>query len=165
MWGFDEGVTGDSFGDGEPMHEMDDAWAIGEPVVNDEFGEGEPRSQLGSSQCTKSSLTGYSCSAELKGKDYILHWTVGINSISYAAEVATTGWVALGWSKDGKMAGSDAAIGNLPPGTITDTANGNPAPIGAYYIRAKNAADIVPNPRLGLSLTAVTTRDGKTIVE
>ncbi|CAI7753199.1 unnamed protein product [Closterium sp. NIES-54] len=165
MWGFDDGVSSDSFGDGEPVHEIDEAWAIGEPVVNDEFGEGEPRSQMGSSQCMNSSLPGYSCSAELKGKDYILHWTVGIKSIAYAAEVATTGWVALGWSKDGKMIGSDAAIGNLPPGTITDTANGSPAPIGAYYIRAKNAADIVPNPRLGLSLTAVTTRDGRTIVE
>ncbi|GJP41642.1 hypothetical protein CLOM_g1286 [Closterium sp. NIES-68] len=165
-WGFDDGAAGDSFGDGEPLHETDDAWAIGVTTVNDEFGEGEPRSQLGSSQCTKSSLPGYSCSVELKGKDYILHWTVGINSVSYAAEVATTGWVALGWSKDGKMAGSDAAIGNLPPGIVTDDSeNGNVATIGSFYIGGKSKAEIVPNPRLGLALTAVTSRDGKTIVE
>ncbi|GJP86959.1 hypothetical protein CLOP_g16919 [Closterium sp. NIES-67] len=67
--------------------------------------------------CQPSSLPGYSCMLQLQGDSFTLHWHLTPSSLLLAADVATSGWVAVGWSKDGKMAGSEAAIGNLPRGS------------------------------------------------
>ena len=46
---------------------------------------------------------------------FTVHWKPGTNYVSLAADVATTGWVALGWSPDGRMLDSDAVLFNTLP--------------------------------------------------
>ena len=47
------------------------------------------------------------------GEIYTLHWSFNVQeeSIRFAVNVSTTGWVGLGLSPDGGMAGSDIVIG------------------------------------------------------
>ncbi|GJP83524.1 hypothetical protein CLOP_g13667 [Closterium sp. NIES-67] len=59
------------------------------------------------SGCQPSSLPGYTCSVQLSKNAYTLHWAVYKDStVSMAAQVATTGFVGIGFSKDGKMTNS-----------------------------------------------------------
>ncbi len=54
----------------------------------------------------------YRFSAEFAGGDYLLYWNVALESkvISFAVDVATTGWVGFGISPNGQMPGSDVVI-------------------------------------------------------
>ena len=61
-------------------------------------------------------LSTYPLSAVLRqgnGEIYTLHWSFNVQeeSIQFAVNVSTTGWVGLGLSPDGGMAGSDIVIG------------------------------------------------------
>ncbi|CAI5474600.1 unnamed protein product [Closterium sp. Yama58-4] len=106
--------------------------------------------------CQPSSLPGYTCMLQLNGDSFILHWHLTPSSLLLAADVATTGWVALGWSKDGKMTGSEAAIGNLPRGTSragggADVATGQKKEqeqaVGSFLIGGYERSAIRPAPK------------------
>ncbi|CAI7800693.1 unnamed protein product, partial [Closterium sp. NIES-54] len=110
--------------------------------------------------CKPSSLPGYSCMLQLQGDRFVLHWHLRNTSILLAADVATTGWIGVGWSKDGKMAGSAAAIGNLPRGTIKTG-----AAVGPYAMTGYNAADVAPSGQFELINDAVgTSSNGRTVM-
>ena len=55
---------------------------------------------------------------------FTVHWKPGTKYISLAADVATTGWLALGWSPDGRMLESDAVLFNTLPEAFPFAANG-----------------------------------------
>ncbi|CAI6006915.1 unnamed protein product [Closterium sp. NIES-65] len=113
------------------------------------------------SACQPSSLAGYKCSTKLSGNAYILHWVVNKDStVSMAAQVATTGYIGVGFSKDGKMPNSDAAIGNVPPGTL---ANG--AAVGPYYMNGHELQSVTPTAMWSVTNTSVTTANGYTIMK
>ncbi|GJP29531.1 hypothetical protein CLOM_g17049 [Closterium sp. NIES-68] len=115
-------------------------------------------SQANGSGCQPSSLPGYTCSVQLSKNAYTLHWAVNKDStVSMAAQVATTGFVGIGFSKDGKMTNSDAAIGNVPPGAL---ANG--AAVGAYYLGGRDVGSVQPTDTWSVTNTSVTTSNGYT---
>ncbi|CAI7774419.1 unnamed protein product [Closterium sp. NIES-54] len=118
-------------------------------------------SQSQGSACQPSSLAGYKCSTQLSANAYILHWVVNKDStLSMAAQVATTGYIGVGFSKDGKMTNSDAAIGNVPPGTL---ANG--AAVGPYYMSGHELQSVTPTAMWSVTNTSVTTSNGYTIIK
>ncbi|CAI5514186.1 unnamed protein product [Closterium sp. Naga37s-1] len=88
-----------------------------------------------------------------------LHWKTGADTIAMAADVATSGWVAVGWSSSGKMYPADAAIGNLPPGTL---ANG--AAVGAYHLSGYGVSDVALTSSFELTNTTATTANGRTTI-
>ncbi|GJP29528.1 hypothetical protein CLOM_g17047 [Closterium sp. NIES-68] len=117
-------------------------------------------SQFNGSPSQPSSLPGYTWSVQLSKNAYVLHWAVNRdNTVSMAAQVATSGYIGVGFSKDGKMSNSDAAIGNLPPGTL---ANG--AAVGPYYMGGHDLESVQPTALWSVSNTSVTTADGYTIM-
>ncbi|CAI5967939.1 unnamed protein product [Closterium sp. NIES-64] len=94
-------------------------------------------------------------------KSYILHWAVNKDStVSVAAQVATTGYIGIGFSKDGQMINSDAAIGNVPPGTL---ANG--ASVGPYYMSGRDVGSVQQTDTWKVTDTSVTTANGYTIIK
>lgn len=54
----------------------------------------------------------YRFSAKFANGDYLLYWNVDLQSkvISFAVDVATTGWVGFGISPNGQMPGSDVIM-------------------------------------------------------
>ena len=54
----------------------------------------------------------YRFSAEYANGDYLLYWSVDLQSkvINFAVDVATTGWVGFGVSPNGQMPGSDVIM-------------------------------------------------------
>ncbi|CAI5509605.1 unnamed protein product [Closterium sp. Naga37s-1] len=113
----------------------------------------------GGSSCTPSTIAGYTCSAQLSGDKYILHWKANTSTISFAAEVSTSGWVSLGWNSNGKMQPADAAIGNQPAGS-------NSAAVAPYSITGYGASDISATSAFALSTTVVeSSANGKTVVK
>ncbi|CAI5994841.1 unnamed protein product [Closterium sp. NIES-65] len=90
---------------------------------------------------------------------FILHWKTGADTIAMAADVATSGWVAVGWSSSGKMYPADAAIGNLPRGTL---ANG--AAVGAYHLSGYGLSDVALTSSFELTNTSATTANGRTTI-
>ncbi len=60
-------------------------------------------------------LSTYPLSADLQPSSgsYMLHWSYNVEneSIRFAVNVSTTGWVGLGLSVTGNMPGSDVVIG------------------------------------------------------
>ena len=65
----------------------------------------------------------YSFSSVLHNKDggmYTLHWTFDIDqeTISFAVNVSTAGWVGFGLSPNGGMTNSDVVIGWVKDGTV-----------------------------------------------
>ncbi|KAG8225700.1 hypothetical protein J437_LFUL001733 [Ladona fulva] len=48
--------------------------------------------------------------------NYILLWTPGDDEITFEVQVKTLGYVALGFSADGRMAGADMVIGWVADG-------------------------------------------------
>ncbi|GJP45008.1 hypothetical protein CLOM_g4394 [Closterium sp. NIES-68] len=110
--------------------------------------------------CQRSTLPGYSCMLQLQREKFVLHWHRRNTSILLAADVATTGWVGLGWSKDGKMAESEAAIGNLPRGSIVTG-----AAVGSYGIKGYEKADVAPTGQFEVFNDAVgTASNGRTVM-
>ncbi|CAI5516355.1 unnamed protein product [Closterium sp. Naga37s-1] len=94
--------------------------------------------------CSASSIAGYTSSVALSGSDLVLHWAQGAGggSLSLAMEVggaAAGGWVAVAWSPDGSMPGSDAVIGGLPGGAVK-----------AYAISGYSEADVSPTSRFSI---------------
>ena len=80
---------------------------------------------------------------------YALHWTVAGADVSILAEAtAPDGYIAVGWSSDGLMDGSDAVIGWA----------GHAA---AYRLEGKGLSDVV----LDSGAQAVTLADASTAVE
>ncbi|CAI5515272.1 unnamed protein product, partial [Closterium sp. Naga37s-1] len=74
----------------------------------------------------------------------VLHWALaaGGKSLSLAMQVggaAAGGWVAVAWSPDGSMPGSDAVIGGLPGGAVK-----------AYAISGYSEADVRPSSRFSI---------------
>ena len=82
-------------------------------------------------------------------QEYALHWAVAGVDVSILAEAtASNGYIAVGWSSDGLMDGSDAVIGWA----------GHAA---AYQLEGKGLSDIVPSS----GALAVTLADASTAVE
>ena len=48
-------------------------------------------------------------------ENYLIKWNFNDSIISFRAEVNTNGWFAIGLSSNGKMVGSDVAIGWIAP--------------------------------------------------
>ncbi|CAI5490549.1 unnamed protein product [Closterium sp. Naga37s-1] len=109
--------------------------------------------------CEASPLPDYACSIRLKGNDFILHWKTRADTIAMAADVATSGWVAIGWSSSGKMYPADAAIGNLPRGTLS-----NGAAVGAYHLSGYGVSDVALTSSFELTNTTTTTTNGRTTI-
>ena len=85
--------------------------------------------------CTASSRPGYDCMVEPPGgaQGYVLHWTVAGADVSILAEAtAPDGYIAVGWSRDGRMEGSDSVIGWA----------GHAA---AYRLEGRGLSDVVPD--------------------
>ncbi|CAI5995926.1 unnamed protein product [Closterium sp. NIES-65] len=94
--------------------------------------------------CSASSIAGYTSSVALSGSDLVLHWAKGAGggSLSLAMEVggaAASGWVAVAWSPDDRMPGSDAVIGGLPGGAVK-----------AYAIGGYSKAGVRPTSRFSI---------------
>ncbi|CAI5998325.1 unnamed protein product [Closterium sp. NIES-64] len=94
--------------------------------------------------CSASSIAGYTSSVALSGSDLVLHWAKGAGggSLSLAMEVggaAASGWVAVAWSPDDRMPGSDAVIGGLPGGAVK-----------AYAIGGYSEAGVRPTSRFSI---------------
>ena len=80
---------------------------------------------------------------------YVLHWSVEDTDVRMLAEAtAADGYVAVGWSRDGMMTGSDSVIGWA----------GHAA---AYRLEGRSVSDVVPD----LGDQAVTLADASTEVE
>jgi len=99
---------------------------------------------------SKGELSGYQFNKSLNfagGFYYNLHWTPSpsTNSISFALEAKTPGWVALGFSPDGNMVGSEAVIGSVNNGVET---------ILVKKLVAKDVTLITDDNNLALILTA-----------
>ncbi|CAI5494466.1 unnamed protein product [Closterium sp. Naga37s-1] len=122
-------------------------------------------SSSSSSACKASSLAGYYCMVQLSGDNFILHWTTNSTStIALAAEAATSGWVSLGWSATGRMSPAEAAIGNLPAGTLS-TGNAAATAVGAYSMTGYGASDVAVTGSFAVTNTAVETGNGRTVIK
>ncbi|CAI5967958.1 unnamed protein product [Closterium sp. NIES-64] len=107
--------------------------------------------------CPASTFDGYEYQLELGSGNYLLHWKFASNTvINFLLEARSNtiikdAWMAVGFSKKGKMKGSDAVIGNLPG-------------VGAFYMsgyRLKN----IQQTSLSLGTTSVsTTSEGGTSI-
>ncbi|GJP79681.1 hypothetical protein CLOP_g9882, partial [Closterium sp. NIES-67] len=121
-------------------------------------------SSSSSSACTASSLSGYDCMMQLNGDSFILHWKVSASStsssIALAAEAATSGWVSVGWSATGRMHPADAAIGNLPSGTLSKG-----AAVGAFRMAGYGSSDVAPTGSFAVTNSAVETVSGRTTIK
>ncbi|CAI5478354.1 unnamed protein product [Closterium sp. Yama58-4] len=108
---------------------------------------------------TRATSQGKFRSVRLGRPRYILHWKANTTTISFAAEVATSGWVSLGWNSNGKMQPADAAIGNQPAGS-------NSAAVAPYSITGYSGSDISATSAFALSGTTVeSAANGKTVVK
>ncbi|CAI7844350.1 unnamed protein product [Closterium sp. NIES-53] len=86
---------------------------------------------------------------------FILHWKANASTVSFACEVATTGWVSLGWSADGKMYPADAVVGS---------GSGNGASVAPHSISSYTS--VSPSSGFAVSATAVESgANGKTVVK
>lgn len=113
----------------------------------------------GSGTCTASNLAGYNCSASAGGGKFVLHWRLNSStSVDLAVVAATTGWVSLGWSSNGKMAPSDAVV----------AFSGASPSVAAYQISSYTASSIVQsNSLFALTGTSVSANasSGSTVVK
>ncbi|GJP40702.1 hypothetical protein CLOM_g357 [Closterium sp. NIES-68] len=162
----DDGGDDDDDDDDDDSDDGDNGGGDGDDEDDDEEEEGGSQSvgstsaaAGGSQACQVSTLPGYACSVQLKGNDFVLHWKTGATTVAIAAEVATSGWVAVGWSKSNKMYPADAAIGNLPRGTLS-----NGAAVGAYHMSGYGVADVALTSSFELTNTTVTTSNGRTTI-
>ena len=106
--------------------------------------------------CTASTRPDYDCMVEPPGgaQGYVLHWTVyeddaSVRKVNILAETtATDGYIAVGWSSDGMMEGSDSVIGWA-------------GHVAAYQLEGNALSDVVPDS----GAQAVTLEDASTAVE
>lgn len=88
-----------------------------------------------------------------------LRWQIRGKDISFIVDVATTGWLALGWSLSGSMVLSEAVIGNLEP---SDLSNNND--VDFFKINGYSLGGIRHSRAVALSNVSVVTMDGRTTV-
>ncbi|GJP29620.1 hypothetical protein CLOM_g13886 [Closterium sp. NIES-68] len=86
------------------------------------------------------------------------HWKiVGANLVgaieAKAASKVNTGWISLGFSKAGKMTGSDAIVGNAGGG------------VQAYLMSSISKSAIKPSPNFKITAATVTATAASTIVK
>eukprot|EP00898_Chlorokybus_atmophyticus_P008699 jgi/Chlat1/8830/Chrsp91S09256 len=84
------------------------------------------------------------CSTQLDGTRYVLHWTLNDTKLEVASVAETTGFVGLGFSKDGGMVGSQAVIGWVDDSTGT-------LDINMYNLNGQVPSQVVPNNGIRLS--------------
>ena len=90
-------------------------------------------------ECLKSTLDGYVCMLEALGGDYLLHWIVEDDGVSFAGQTVGTGWVALGFTETpGVMVGSEAVIG----------LGGGGGNVSTYSLESQSPAGIVESKDL-----------------
>ncbi|CAI5465588.1 unnamed protein product [Closterium sp. Yama58-4] len=111
--------------------------------------------------CFKSTLPGYTNAAALSRKGLVLHWkNVNPTTIDFALEAkaasgAHKGWISVGFSKAGKMTGSDAVIGNLP----------RPNVIGPYFMASISKSSVTRTNKFAITKTSVVTNPQGTIMK
>ncbi|CAI5476127.1 unnamed protein product [Closterium sp. Yama58-4] len=111
-------------------------------------------------KCFKSTLPGYTNAATLARKGLVLHWkAVNPTTINFALEAkaasgAHKGWISVGFSKAGKMTGSDAVIGNLP----------RPNVIGPYVMTGIAKSSVTRTKKFAITKTSVVTNPKGTIM-
>ncbi|CAI5465583.1 unnamed protein product [Closterium sp. Yama58-4] len=113
-------------------------------------------------KCIKSSLAslGYTNAVSLTN-GLMLHWkNVSPTSINFALEAkaaskASKGWLSLGFSKDGKMTGADAVIGNLA----------GAKPINAYFMKSIALGDVKPTTKFTVTNAKMDVNPQRTIVK
>ncbi|CAI7847763.1 unnamed protein product [Closterium sp. NIES-53] len=110
--------------------------------------------------CSKSKLyPGYAAVTLKSG--LLLHWkAVNPTTIDFALEAkaasnAHKGWLSVGFSKVGKMTGSDAVIGNLPGVKKIDT----------YFMKSIAKPDVTPTKKFVITKTSVVTNAQGTIMK
>jgi hypothetical protein len=110
------------------------------------------------STCQKSPAQGYDCFVSVVPGRYDLHWALDKDILYIMAVANTTGWVAVGWSRNGQMLGSDAIIGpiTLPGGGLT---------VQAYRLGAKSVTGVTPNPNVTVLFASVLNTGGQTRLE
>eukprot|EP00475_Leptophrys_vorax_P028140 TRINITY_DN40546_c0_g1_i1.p1 TRINITY_DN40546_c0_g1~~TRINITY_DN40546_c0_g1_i1.p1 ORF type:complete len:246 (+),score=2.79 TRINITY_DN40546_c0_g1_i1:103-840(+) len=90
--------------------------------------------------CNPSNLSGYNYSVPL-GESMTLHWLYPAGKyVSFAVTAlsgggAENGYIAVGWSPDGKMANSDAVMGNVEGAD----------PVGGYMLHGHTPAEVIPS--------------------
>lgn len=89
----------------------------------------------------------------------MLHWTnISSSTVDFAIVAATTGYVALGWSKGGGMTPSEAVVAY----------SGQSPSVSAYKLTAKETSGVVPNPSLfpvTKTSVAADAKSGTTVVK
>jgi hypothetical protein len=110
------------------------------------------------STCQKSPAQGYDCFLSVAPGRYDLHWALDTDILYVMAVANTTGWVAVGWSQNGQMVGSDAVIGPIPlPGGGLN--------VQAYRLGAKSVSGVTPNPNVTVLFASILSTGGQTRLE
>ena len=89
-----------------------------------------------------------------------MYWRVDGTDITVAADMATPGWLALGWSLSGSMIVSEAVIGNH----VHTMATSNGQAASFFMINGYSLSAIRLDSRVSLSNISVTTIGGRTIM-
>ncbi|GJP45826.1 hypothetical protein CLOM_g5171 [Closterium sp. NIES-68] len=95
------------------------------------------------SYCPKSSLPGYTYTANLDGGSFVLHWKpvqgqmIQMAMEAKAGSAASNGWFSIGWSRDGSMSSSYAVIKSG-------------ASLAAYFINGYKRKNVVPTNEISL---------------
>lgn len=72
----------------------------------------EPPEPIGpNATCLESTMEDYDCMQEALGDDFIIHWRVEEDGVSFAAATSGSGWIGIGWPETtGVMVGSEVVI-------------------------------------------------------
>ncbi|GJP30775.1 hypothetical protein CLOM_g15499 [Closterium sp. NIES-68] len=113
-----------------------------------------------SSGCQASSLDGFTSSVALGSSGLTLHWrAVTSSQLAFALEAAAgsaaaAGWFSVGWSSTGRMAGSDAVVGNLAGGGVK-----------AVYMSGTGQSDVQPTSSFDIgNAQLATSASGSTVL-
>ncbi|CAI5967951.1 unnamed protein product [Closterium sp. NIES-64] len=104
--------------------------------------------------CIASTIKGYNIAVQL-GSNF-LHWmTPNSTTLNLLLESTSPGWAAVGWSADGRMAGSDAVVGNTA----------NPTTVQAYTLSSTFLGGQNPTTSFELGNTSVTANGDSTYIK
>ncbi|CAI5511298.1 unnamed protein product [Closterium sp. Naga37s-1] len=110
--------------------------------------------------CAASALEGFAWSAPL-GSSLMLHWrAVDSSRLALALEAAggsaaAAGWFSVGWSATGRMAASDAVVGNLAGGAVQ-----------AVYMSGTAQSDVQPTSSFDIgNAQLATSPSGSTVLK
>ncbi|GJP44319.1 hypothetical protein CLOM_g3698 [Closterium sp. NIES-68] len=113
-----------------------------------------PKASAAAASCIASTLPGYDVAVPL-GDSLTLHWKTPTSTVlDLALETANAGWVAVGWSADGRMAGSDAVVGN----------GGSPASVQAYQLLSILPGGQTPTDTFSIGEASVAAGNGGSTV-